>query len=97
MLNILITNLTILQITNYFVAVGMNGNPLQGAGGIGKAIAEWIIEGQPTKEHLAFDVQRFLDLHNNRMYLQERTKEIVGRYLFIFLLFNCLKHLNTQH
>lgn len=66
----------------------MNGNPLQGAGGIGKAMAEWIIEGKPTQEHLAFDVQRFLDLHNNRMYLQERTKEIVGRYCFkIFYFF----------
>jgi len=63
----------------------MNGNPLQGAGGIGKAMAEWIIEGRPTQEHLAFDVQRFLDLHNNRMYLQERTKEIVGRYYKYFL------------
>lgn len=57
----------------------MNGNPLQGAGGIGKAMAEWIMQGKPTQEHLAFDVQRFLDLHNNRMYLQERTKEVVGR------------------
>ncbi|KAL4119079.1 hypothetical protein QTP88_011944 [Uroleucon formosanum] len=71
------------EIDNYFVAVGMNGNPLQGAGGIGKAMAEWIIEGKPTQEHLAFDVQRFLDLHNNRMYLQERTKEVVGRHYSI--------------
>ncbi|VVC25267.1 Hypothetical protein CINCED_3A003153 [Cinara cedri] len=71
------------EIDNYFVAVGMNGNPLQGAGGIGKAMAEWIMEGKPTQEHLAFDVQRFLDLHNNRMYLQERTKEVVGRHYAI--------------
>ncbi|XP_050540511.1 pyruvate dehydrogenase phosphatase regulatory subunit, mitochondrial-like isoform X2 [Daktulosphaira vitifoliae] len=71
------------EVDNYFVAVGMNGNPLQGAGGIGKAMAEWIIEGRPTQEHLAFDVQRFLDLHNNRMYLQERTKEIIGRHYAI--------------
>lgn len=66
----------------------MNGNPLQGAGGIGKAMAEWIIEGRPTQEHLAFDVQRFLDLHNNRMYLQERTKEIVGRLVLKYFVFN---------
>lgn len=65
---------------NYFVAVGMNGNPLQGAGGIGRAVAEWIIAGEPTQDLLSFDVQRFLDLHNNRQYLQERIKEIVGRY-----------------
>lgn len=38
------------EVKNYFVAVGMNGNSLQGAGGIGKAVAEWIIEGSPTQE-----------------------------------------------
>lgn len=58
----------------------MNGNSLQGAGGIGKALAEWIVEGEPTQELLKFDVQRFLDLHNNRNYLQQRIQEVVGRY-----------------
>lgn len=57
----------------------MNGNPLQGAGGIGRAIAEWIIQGEPTQDLMPFHVHRFLDLHNNRHYLQQRTKEIVGR------------------
>lgn len=57
----------------------MNGNPIQGAGGIGRAVAEWIIAGEPTQDVLSFHVQRFLDLHNNRQYLQQRTKEIVGR------------------
>lgn len=57
----------------------MNGNPIQGAGGIGRAVAEWMIAGEPTQDLLPFDVRRFLDLHNNRQYLQERTKEIVGR------------------
>lgn len=61
----------------------MNGNPLQGAGGIGRAVAEWIIAGEPTQDLLSFDVQRFLDLHNNRQYLEQRIKEIVGRYIFM--------------
>lgn len=64
---------------NYFVASGMSGNPLQGAGGIGRALAEWIIAGEPSQDLLAFDVQRFLDLHNNRQFLQQRVKEVVGR------------------
>lgn len=68
------------EVTNYFVAVGMNGNSLQGAGGIGKAVAEWMIEGVPTQELLPFEVQRFIDLHNNRQYLQQRVVEIVGRH-----------------
>lgn len=37
------------DVRNYFVAVGMNGNSLQCAGGIGKAVAEWLIEGSPTQ------------------------------------------------
>lgn len=69
----------ILQVDNYFVAVGMNGNSLQGAGGIGKAVADWIVEGDPTQELLPFEVNRFVDLHNNRQYLQQRVVEIVGR------------------
>lgn len=71
------------EVGNYFVAVGMNGNSLQGAGGIGKAVADWIVHGPlPTPgQHqlLPFDVQRFLDLHNNRNYLQQRVTEVVGR------------------
>ncbi|KAK7062511.1 hypothetical protein SK128_002111 [Halocaridina rubra] len=68
------------EIDNYFVAVGMNGNSLQGAGGAGLAISEWIMYGAPVKEMLAFDVRRFIDLHNNRRYLKERTREVVGRH-----------------
>ncbi|KAK3885748.1 hypothetical protein Pcinc_010060 [Petrolisthes cinctipes] len=68
------------EIDNYFVAVGMNGNSLQGAGGAGQAIAEWIMYGSLAKEMLHFDVRRFIDLHNNRRYLKERTQEVVGRH-----------------
>ena len=35
------------EIDNYFVAAGMNGNSLQGAGGIGYQLAKWISEGEP--------------------------------------------------
>ncbi|KAG0724199.1 Pyruvate dehydrogenase phosphatase regulatory subunit, mitochondrial [Chionoecetes opilio] len=68
------------EIDNYFVAVGMNGNSLQGCGGVGQAIAEWIMYGSLAKEMLAFDIRRFIDLHNNRRYLKERTREVVGRH-----------------
>lgn len=68
------------EIDNYFVAVGMNANNIQGAGGAGQAIAEWIMYGSPVKEMLPFDVRRFIDLHNNRRYLKERIREVVGRH-----------------
>ena len=71
------------EINNYFVAVGMNGNSIQGAGGVGKAVAEWIVQGAPTQELFPFNIQRFLDLHNNRQYLEQRVKEVVGRHYSI--------------
>jgi len=77
------------EVTNYFVSVGMNGNSLQGAGGIGKAVAEWIIEGVPTTELIPFSVQRFLDLHNNRQYLLQRVREVVGRHYSILYPHQC--------
>lgn len=108
------------EVKNYFVAVGMNGNSLQGkhlhqkmnirlinsrilsmsktylsrcvgigAGGIGKAVAEWIINGEPTQELIPFSVQRFLDLHNNKQYLQQRIKEVVGRHYAILYPHQC--------
>ncbi|XP_015598791.1 pyruvate dehydrogenase phosphatase regulatory subunit, mitochondrial [Cephus cinctus] len=77
------------EVKNYFVAVGMNGNSLQGAGGIGKEIAEWLINGEPTQELLPFNIQRFLDLHNNKQYLQQRVKEVVGRNYAILYPHQC--------
>lgn len=56
----------------------MNGNSVQGAAGVGKAVAEWIIEGEATSDMLPFDIRRFTDLHNNKHYLKERIKEIAG-------------------
>ena len=45
-------------LANYFVACGfMNGLSL--AGGVGKALAEWIIEGEPPLDLFALDVARF--------------------------------------
>ncbi|XP_033366458.1 pyruvate dehydrogenase phosphatase regulatory subunit, mitochondrial-like isoform X1 [Bombus vosnesenskii] len=77
------------EVKNYFVAVGMNGSSLQGAGGIGKEVAECLINGESTQEILPFNVQRFLDLHSSKRYLQQRTKEIVGRNYAILYPHQC--------
>ncbi|KAK9890381.1 hypothetical protein WA026_010473 [Henosepilachna vigintioctopunctata] len=77
------------EVANYFVACGLNGNSLQGAGGIGKAVAEWIIEGEPTQDLLPFNVQRFLNIHNSRPYLKQRLMEVVGRHYAILYPHQC--------
>ena len=58
----------------------MNGNSLQGAGGVGKAVADWIVGGSPPGDMLQFEVQRFTSLHNNNRFLLERSQEVVGRH-----------------
>jgi len=68
------------EVANYFVCAGMNGNSLQGAGGVGKAVADWIVKGYSPAGMLQFEVQRFTALHNNSRFLLERSKEVVGRH-----------------
>ncbi|KAF2356784.1 FAD dependent oxidoreductase [Trinorchestia longiramus] len=77
----------LLQVDNYFVCCGLNGNSVQG-GGIGRAVAEWLVNGSggaasAMEVMTTFDVKRFIDLHNNRRYLEERTREVVGRHYAI--------------
>lgn len=71
------------EVNNYFVAVGTNGNSIQGAGGLGQAVAEWIIEGRPTQEVSPFSIQRFLEVHNNRRFLSQRVKEVISNHYAI--------------
>lgn len=43
----------------FFVAAGMSFNGIAGAGGVGRRMAEWILEGRPSRAVDAFDVHRF--------------------------------------
>ena len=58
----------------------MNGNSLQGAAGVGQAVADWIVKGHPQRNMLPFEVQRFTAQHNNSRFLSERAKEVVGKH-----------------
>ncbi|XP_041375941.1 pyruvate dehydrogenase phosphatase regulatory subunit, mitochondrial-like isoform X2 [Gigantopelta aegis] len=66
-------------ISNYFVAAGMNSRGIVLGGGVGKYMAEWIIDRKPSIDLWADDIHRFVSLHNNKQFLGQRVKEIVGR------------------
>ncbi|XP_041376900.1 pyruvate dehydrogenase phosphatase regulatory subunit, mitochondrial-like isoform X2 [Gigantopelta aegis] len=66
-------------INNYFVAAGMNSHGIVFAGGAGKFMAEWIIDGKASTDMWSHDIRRFVSLHNNKRFLGERVKEIVGK------------------
>ncbi|KAK6174464.1 hypothetical protein SNE40_017735 [Patella caerulea] len=66
------------EVDNYYVAAGMNSRGIVGSGGIGKYLAEWIIDGEPSIDLWQYDVRRYVDHHNNRQFLQDRMREVLG-------------------
>ena len=67
------------EIDGLYVAAGFNSQGIIYAGGAGRALAEWIVDGAPTKDISAVDVQRFARQQANRRYLHRRTVEGLGR------------------
>ena len=66
------------ELDNCFVAAGLNSIGLQSAGGIGKAISEWIRLGHPPADLWEVDVRRNQPFQRNRKYLRERVSESLG-------------------
>ena len=66
------------ELRNLFVAAGFNSVGIASAGGAGKYLAEWIVEGQPTIDLWSVDIRRFGPWANNRVFLRERVTEVLG-------------------
>ena len=63
---------------NYFVGAGFNSVGIASAGGAGSALAEWIVEGNPTMDLLAVDIRRFAPFNANNRWLRDRVAEVLG-------------------
>ena len=61
-----------------FVAAGLNSQGIIFAPGVGRAAAEWIVEGHPTMDLAEVDVARMERWMNQRAWLHERTEESLG-------------------
>ena len=55
---------------------------LQG-GGVGKSLAEWMIEGEPEQDIYAMDVARFGSFAENRDYIRQMTGQFYSRRFVI--------------
>ena len=66
------------NLRNFFVGAGFNSMGIASAGGAGRALAEWIVEGAPTCDLFAVDIRRFADYNNNPHWLHDRVKETLG-------------------
>ena len=67
----------------FFVAAGMSLNGIAGGGGVGKTIAEWVVNGEPSEDVHEFNVRRFGPHFANRQAVAERGREIYKYYYFI--------------
>ncbi|XP_013105604.2 pyruvate dehydrogenase phosphatase regulatory subunit, mitochondrial [Stomoxys calcitrans] len=68
------------EIENYYVSAGMKTIGVSSAGGIGRALADLIVNGSTSLDIHILDVSRFLGLHNNRKFLTDRCKEVPGKH-----------------
>ena len=61
-----------------FVACGLNSIGIQSAGGVGKAMAEWIRDGHAPMDLWDVDIRRNMPHQSNSRYLRERVSESLG-------------------
>ncbi len=66
------------ELPGLFVAAGFNSIGIQSAGGAGRAVADWIIDGHPGMDLWDVDIRRFAPFQANRDYLRERATESLG-------------------
>ena len=66
------------ELRNFYVAAGLNSTGIAAGAGVGKAMAEWIVEGHPTMDLWEVDIRRFHGFQNSAKYLYDRTIESVG-------------------
>ena len=66
------------ELRGLFVAAGFNSVGIASAGGAGRYLAEWIIDGHMPIDLWSVDVRRFGAYANNTAFLRERSAEILG-------------------
>ncbi len=66
------------DLDGYFVAAGMNSVGILTGGGMGRVVAQWLVDGRPDVDVTAFDIDRMHDYQLNPRYRAERTVETLG-------------------
>ena len=68
------------DVRGFWVAAGFCAHGLAGAGGMGKLVAEWIVEGTPSLDVWHMDSRRFGAAYTTRAYTLARTTEVYSTY-----------------
>jgi glycine cleavage system aminomethyltransferase T/glycine/D-amino acid oxidase-like deaminating enzyme len=66
------------EVDNFFVACGLNSKGIAAAGGIGKVMADWVIDGHPSGDIWECDVRRHHSVQRQQDYIEARIPEALG-------------------
>jgi glycine cleavage system aminomethyltransferase T/glycine/D-amino acid oxidase-like deaminating enzyme len=66
------------EVAGFFVCAGFNSAGIANAGGAGKLVAEWIVQGDAPLDLWDVDIRRFAPFQANRKHLADRTVETLG-------------------
>jgi 4-methylaminobutanoate oxidase (formaldehyde-forming) len=68
------------EVRGFFVAAGFCAHGIAGAGGIGRQMAAWIVEGEPELDLWKMDIRRFGAQYRSQAYTLARTTEVYATY-----------------
>ncbi|TMD19886.1 MAG: FAD-dependent oxidoreductase, partial [Chloroflexi bacterium] len=68
------------EVRGFWVAAGFCAHGLAGAGGMGRLVAEWIVNGRPEIDAWEMDSRRFGRHYMSRDYTLARTVEVYSTY-----------------
>lgn len=68
------------EVQGFWAACGFCAHGVSGSGGVGKMIAEWIIDGEPSLDLWHMDIRRFGAYTASRRYIATRVHEVYSTY-----------------
>jgi 4-methylaminobutanoate oxidase (formaldehyde-forming) len=69
------------EVRGFFVAAGFSAHGIAGAGGIGRQVASWIVDGEPELDLWHMDIRRFGGQHwRSREWTLARATEVYATY-----------------
>jgi 4-methylaminobutanoate oxidase (formaldehyde-forming) len=68
------------EVRGFWVAAGFSAHGIAGAGGVGRQVASWIVEGEPELDLWKMDIRRFGPAYRSQAYTLARSIENYATY-----------------
>ncbi|CAN5896304.1 FAD-dependent oxidoreductase [soil metagenome] len=68
------------DVRGLFVAAGFNAHGIAGAGGIGRVLAQWVVDGAPDIDAWTMDIRRVGVHERDAGFVRDRTRESLSTY-----------------